>query len=329
MRLLKEYMKERLVFPVVFLLSCLIFAAVFSLYHISPAAVVYPAVLSLFFLLIGMGIDFLQVGRKHRKLEKIRGLTGALTDDFPAAETILDWDYQQIIASVLDDAAESERQRDGDAKEAVEYYTVWVHQIKTPISAMKLMLQEEDTPKARRLSSELLRIEQYVEMVLAYLRLGAESGDYVFREYDLDAVIRKAVRRFAPEFIGRKLRLDYEPVNVKLVTDEKWLLLVIEQVLSNALKYTREGGVKIYLKEPLTLCIEDTGIGIAPSDLPRIFEKGYTGYNGRTDVASSGIGLYLCRRILKNLGGKIRAESEPEKGTVILISLEQYPLRTE
>lgn len=329
MRLLKEYMKERFVFPVVFFLSCLIFAAVFGLYHISPGAVLYPAVLSLFFLLTGMGIDFLRVRRKHRRLEKIHGLTGALTDDFPAAETIMDRDYQQIIASLLDDTAEAERKRECDAKETVEYYTVWVHQIKTPISAMKLMLQEEDTPKARRLSSELLRIEQYVEMALAYLRLGAESGDYVFREYDLDAVIRKAVRRFAPEFIGRKLHLDYEPVNVKLVTDEKWLLLVIEQVLSNALKYTRDGGVKIYLKEPLTLCIEDTGIGIAQSDLPRIFEKGYTGYNGRTDAASSGIGLYLCRRILKNLGGKIWAESEPEKGTVISIGLEQYPLRTE
>lgn len=329
MELFKRYLKERIPFLIVFLLSCVIFAAVFFLYHIPPGAVVYPAVLSILIIMTGMCRDFVRVRKKHRKLSAIRGISDTMVTEFPEEKTIADSDYQQIIASILEDAAEIERKRECADREMVEYYTVWVHQIKTPISAMKLMLQNEDTREARRLSSELLRIEQYVEMVLAYLRLDSGSGDYVFKEYDLDEIIRKEIRRFASEFIGRKLRLEYEPVKVKIVTDEKWLALVIGQILSNALKYTKEGGVKIYLKEPLLLCIEDTGIGIAPSDLPRIFEKGYTGYNGRMNAASSGIGLYLCRRILKNLGAGIRVESEPDRGTAVLIDLAQYPLRTE
>ena len=131
-------------------------------------------------------------------------------------------------------------------------------------------------------------------MVMVYLRLTGGS-DLVLRECQLDGIVRRAVRRFAGEFIGRKLKLCYEPLNVSCVTDEKWLLFVIEQVLSNALKYTRAGSITIELEAPKALVIRDTGIGVAPEDLPRIFEKGYTGYNGRGDQKASGLGLYLCR----------------------------------
>ena len=123
--------------------------------------------------------------------------------------------------------------------------------------------------------------------------------------------------------------LEYEPTELQIVTDEKWLSFVIEQILSNALKYTKSGSVKIYLERPKILCIEDTGIGIAPEDLPRIFENGYTGYNGRSDKKASGIGLYLCRRVCDNLGVGISAESELDKGTVIRLDLEQYEMKKE
>ena len=203
---------------------------------------------------------------------------------------------------------------------------MWVHQIKTPIASMRLSLQQEDTPQARRLLQELSRAEQYVEMVMVYLRLTGGS-DLVLREYELDAIVRRAVRRFAGEFIGRKLKLCYEPLNVSCVTDEKWLLFVIEQVLSNALKYTRAGSITIELEAPKTLVIRDTGIGVAPEDLPRIFEKGYTGYNGRGDQKASGLGLYLCRTICKRLGHTITASSVPDHGTAIRITLEQRQVR--
>lgn len=213
------------------------------------------------------------------------------------------------------DAAETRR------GETVAYYTAWVHQIKTPIAAMRLTLQGEDTPAARRLTAELGRIEQYVDMVLTYLRLEEGGSDYVIRPCSVDEVVRAAVRRFAGEFIDRRIRLDYEPVQWETVTDGKWLTFVVEQLLSNALKYTgQEGAIRIYRRGD-ELCIADTGIGIAPEDLPRVFQMGYTGQNGRLDRRSSGIGLYLCRRICGNLRHGIRMESVPGKGTTVYLTL--------
>ena len=211
----------------------------------------------------------------------------------------------------------------------IDYYTIWAHQIKTPIASMRLNLQSEDTAFARRISEDLFRIEQYVEMVLCYLRLDSGSTDYIIREYDLDSIIKQAIKRFAPQFIRRRIQLFYEPVHASVLTDEKWLLFVMEQVLSNALKYTESGSITIVLEAPLTLCIRDTGIGIAPDDLPRIFEKGYTGYNGRSDKKASGIGLYLCRRICKNLGHTITALSSLDAGTEIRLGLAHEKIKIE
>lgn len=168
-----------------------------------------------------------------------------------------------------------------------------------------------------------------MEMVLGYLRLESPSSDYVIRNYALDDIVRQAVRKYASQFIRRKLRLEYTPLNVSVITDEKWLLFVIEQVLSNALKYTRSGSVSITLEAPKTLCIHDTGIGIAPEDLPRVFEKGFTGCNGRTDKRATGIGLYLCRRILEKLGHTIAITSTVGEGTTVRIGLQQDALEVE
>ena len=165
-------------------------------------------------------------------------------------------------------------------------------------------------------------------MVLTYLRLEEGGSDYVIRPCSVDEVVRAAVRRFAGEFIDRRIRLDYEPVQWETVTDGKWLTFVVEQLLSNALKYTgQEGVIRIY-RQGDELCIADTGMGIAPEDLPRIFERGYTGGNGRTDRQASGIGLYLCRRICQNLGHTITAVAH-EDGTELQIDLQSEKLEIE
>ena len=210
----------------------------------------------------------------------------------------------------------------------VEYYTVWAHQIKTPIASMRLTLQNEDSPLSRTISDDLFRIEQYVEMVLCYLRLGSESTDYVIAKQDLDKLLKQAFRHFSGQFISKKLKLEYEETPFTALTDEKWLLFVIEQILSNAVKYTPSGGeIRVSMKTPGILCIKDTGIGIAPEDLPRIFERGYTGLNGRADKKASGLGLYLCKRICDNLNHRIWAESG--EGTAVYLDLRSKKLETE
>ena len=195
--------------------------------------------------------------------------------------------------------------------------------MKLPISGLKLLLETEEVLDSTILKSELFQIEQYVDMVLAYIRMNSISTDYVIKAYDLDTIIRQAIRRFSIEFIRKKIRLEFNETEKQIITDEKWLVFVIEQLLSNALKYTKKGVIKIYLKNEDTLVIEDTGIGIDSSDCYRVFEKGYTGMNGRQNKKASGIGLYLCKTIMNNLSHKIWIESEEGKGTKVMLSFEQ------
>ena len=329
MKLFFSYLNQRKKVIGLFFLFALIHMAVFALYRLPVAATGYPVALCLVIGLIAIVLDYRKTARHHRTLSAIQSMTDAITLPLPGPEGILEEDYQQIVRLMCDEM----RQRAGDAgrkyQEAIDYYTVWAHQIKTPIASMRLHLQNEDSPLSRQLSSDLTRIEQYADMVLTFLRLDSDSTDYVIRAYDLDAIVRQAVRKFSGDFIARKLKLIYEPMDAKIITDEKWLSFVVEQVLSNALKYTPSGSIRIYMEAPKTLCIQDTGIGIAPEDLPRIFEKGYTGYNGRSDRKASGIGLYLCKRICQNLGHSISAASVPGEGTVVRIDLYQKELETE
>ena len=308
----------------VFCLFCAVFLAAFWLYRLPLGAVAYPALLCALAGILFLGWEARDACRRHRRLQEIAGLSGSLMEGFPEPRTLEEADYQEIIRLLRQEQRDRENQMSRRYEEMVEYYTIWAHQIKTPIASMKLTLQNQDSPLARRASEELFRIEQYVEMVLMFLRLDSSSTDYVFREYGLDGIIRQAARKFSTQFINKKVRLLYEPVEARVVTDSKWLLFVVEQVLSNAVKYTPSGGtVTIGWEAPGTLYVRDTGIGIAPEDLPRIFERGYTGYNGRRDQKASGIGLYLCRRICRNLGHTISAQSVPGEGTVIRLGLEQ------
>ena len=326
MKLFLHYLRSKALKIGAFLLFALLFLVSFRLYHLPLAAVWYPSALCAALGLVILLLDFRRVRQRHLELQQILKSLPTLPETLPQPQAVLEEDYRALTRALLAQQRTLETQLNSRYQDMLDYYTLWAHQIKTPIASMRLCLQQEDTPQARRLLQELSRAEQYVEMVMVYLRLTGGS-DLVLREYELDAIVRRAVRRFAGEFIGRKLKLCYEPLHVSCVTDEKWLLFVIEQVLSNALKYTRAGSITIELEAPKTLVIRDTGIGIAPEDLPRIFEKGYTGYNGRGDQKASGLGLYLCRTICKRLGHTITASSVPDHGTAIRITLEQRQVR--
>ena len=194
---------------------------------------------------------------------------------------------------------------------------------------MKMILQQEDTEENHLLSAELFRIEQYTEMALQYLRLDSKTNDFVFQQYDLDSIIRQAIRKYAPQFILRKIRLIYEPVSMTILTDEKWMLFLLEQLLSNAIKYTPHGSVTISVTPEKVLQVADTGIGIAPEDLPSIFEKGFTGYNGRVDKKSTGLGLYLCQQAAKKISVSLSVTSEVGKGSAFSVHLDIPPLQVE
>lgn len=315
------YCKRNIRWIALSLINLFTMSIIIQLNGIAISEWAYGAVLCLFFILVIGALDFVFYYQKHRRLLEAKKVIQISVNALEMPGDQIEEDYQELLRLVHEDRVKAVNDLQNRKKDLVEYYTMWVHQIKTPIAAMRLLLQAEDTPQNREMAEELFQIEQYVEMALHYTRLDSESSDFLIQWYELDEIVREAVRKYARVFIRKKINLNYQPLKVQVLTDEKWLEFVIEQILSNAVKYTQKGTVSIYMEDERTIVIEDTGIGIRPEDLPRVCEKGYTGYNGHTNKRSTGIGLYLCKRILKKLSHSIEIDSELGEGTRVKIGL--------
>ena len=250
------------------------------------------------------------------------------TADLPKAETPLEEIYQEIIREQEKRCQREQKESREKLVRSREYYTRWSHQIKTPIAAMELLLQEEPAD-ARALKRELLKTSQYVEMALSYQRMEGEGNDLVIQRYELRPVVMQAVKKVSPLLIHKHISFSAGDLSGEVLTDEKWLVFVLEQLLTNASKYTKEGGSVRIGKENGLLVLRDTGIGIRPEDLPRIFEWGYTGYNGRLDKRSTGVGLALVKQVMEMLGNKIEIRSVLGEGTEVLLDLRRTELEAE
>lgn len=309
-----------------FLLFAFITGVVNFLYDAPSEASLYAVLLCAALGLIALTVDYIRFHQKYTTLCLLRDNISAGLEQLPDPENIGDEAYTKLIRTL-----ETENRRLlSDAKlreqDSADYYTMWVHQIKTPIAAMNLLLQQNPDVE---LSEQLFRIEQYVEMALTYIRCGNDATDYVLRSASLDDIIKTSVKKYSRSFIRKKLTLRYTETGLRVVTDEKWLGFALEQIISNALKYTRSGSITIATENGNTLIVEDTGIGIAAEDLPRICEKGYTGYNGRQEKKSTGIGLFLTKKILDSLGHTLTITSELGKGTRVAIGFSNPNVRFE
>ena len=323
-----EYTAGNILSVLSFVFAAAVFYTVFWLYGVETEPVLYATLISAVILLIVFVLRFSSVYKKHKRLEKIKNDAEYAVLKLP--------DYKDPIKKDLADIAEKMSALKTDAEtrmnrkysDSADYFTLWAHQIKTPIAAMRLLLQTGDSPENDELEEQLFKIEQYVEMVLQYIRSDSISSDLEIKSYDLGKIVRSAVKK---QFLRKKTRVIVGDINCRVLTDEKWLSFVIEQIISNALKYTSEGTVEIYMDKSAekTLVIADTGIGIRPEDLPRIFEKGFTGFNGREDKKSTGIGLFLCKKILTKLSHTITVTSEVGKGTAVKLCLDTVSLGVE
>lgn len=309
----------------------LIFLMVFALYSLPFEPLYYGISLTITFIVIIGAVRFCSYYKKHELLKRLKMNITIANYELPISKELIEKDYQELIEIIDKARLDIINKKDKSYSEMVDYYTIWAHQIKTPIAAMRLLLQSEKSNFHMDLLDQLFKVEQYVEMVLQYLRIESISSDLVFRSYNLDTIIKQAIKKYSSTFIRKKIKLYYEETHRDILTDEKWLVFVIEQILSNALKYTNTGEISIYMDNqlPQVLVIEDTGIGIAGEDLPRIFERGYTGFNGRRDKKSTGIGLYLCKRILNNMSHTITIESTIDKGTKVKIGFDTVDMVIE
>lgn len=322
MRLFLSFLYSRRRIIAVILMIGAVFTVLLLLYGVPTAAVAYAVLLCAVIVSAAAAGDFFRFGKKCRVLRELQNEILLTLEHLPEADTESENEYRQLLETLFIEKNSLVSAADKRYDDASDYFAMWAHQIKTPITAMSLALQSCDFPEKDEFSEYLQRIEQYVEMALCYVHLDNDESDLVIKKHSLDKIVKQAVRKFSNQFIHRKLTLVYEPLNVDVLTDEKLLLFVIEQLISNALKYTKRGKIEITLErsdEPILL-IRDTGIGIAPEDMPRVFERGFTGNNGRSDKRATGIGLYLCKRICGRLGHTISAQSG-ESGTEIRIDM--------
>lgn len=322
MKYLREYVSRVKKYGLAFFLCCFTAGCVAFLYDIPAEPVIYGGILCTLIMLLFFWDGYCKYARRREMLLQILNNSFLEEKMFPEPFDETEKLYQEIVKNFNSLRMKAEGGKRRFYEELTDYYTMWVHQIKTPISALRLLLQENKEENKAALS-ELFKIEQYVEMVLGYLRTEDISADMSFQEYELDRLIKEQIHKYARIFVGKKLTLHYEGVEECVLTDGKWLGFVIGQIFSNALKYTKQGGISVYMSPDRahTLVIEDTGMGIRQEDLPRVFEKGFTGHNGREDNRSTGIGLYLCVKIMKKLNHEITIESTPGKGTRVYLFL--------
>lgn len=282
-------------------------------------------------------VDILKYAERWKELKRCIATSDTYPGMFYTVPGDLEALYRSMIAKMRQEKEELIFEDQKRYTEMMDYYGMWAHQINTPIAAMRILVQsgmdreenEENQKLFRQLQMELFKTEQYVEMVLSYLKIGDIAKDMVLERCDLGKVVRQAVKKYSRLFILQKLSLEMGEIAEIVLTDEKWLSFVVEQIISNALKYTKSGSVSIYLEQEGVLVIKDTGIGISAEDLPRIMEKGYTGYNGRIDKRSTGIGLYLCKKVMDKLHHQLRIDSEDGKGTKVVLDLRRTQLDLE
>lgn len=328
-QVLGAYLKEHIKTVIIYAVIAAIFFGIAGLYNYEGAIrnMSYAVILIAFFgVLYGMW-DYARYRKRCMALLSVSEKKDERDYCLPERKSYLEGIYQDMVCEAEKEKRRMVSEYDEKKRDMADYYTMWTHQIKTPIAALRLILQEE-----RQSLEELFKIEQYAQMALHYARLDSLSSDLLFNTQDITSIVKQAVKKYAILFIGSGLSFSMEEFSCQAVSDEKWLSFVVEQILSNALKYTPQGKIRIYgldrqrretKGEAVFVVIEDSGIGIRKEDLPRIFERGFTGYNGRLDKKSTGIGLYLCKQVFDRLSHTIEVESGVGEGTRVILGFVQ------
>ena len=302
----KDFLKENKNLIIIFLIISITYLLVFLAFDIEIFVLLYGFLINLFILTSFLSykyfrseeITFEEITKNPSNREKI------IIDEFSK----LDKKYKNLMISY--------NNMESDIK---DFYGLWIHEIKTPIAENKLILAD-DLPDHKLLIENNKKIEDYLNILLGFVRFNSKTNDYVFKEVEIESLIKEIIREKSYEFISKKISLDLGDLSFETISDEKWLAFIINQVLNNSLKYTEAGGkIKIFFDNK-NLVIEDNGVGVKAADLPRVFEMGYTGENGRKFGAATGLGLYLVKSIGKDLNLDIKIESEEGKFTKIMIN---------
>jgi len=327
----KEFLKEQKVIFLIFFLQATCFATVFFLADLPLFFYWYALQVGFFLFFLLMVFQAFRYRKKWLALKRLSSSSLDVLLYLDGAETAIEKQYEQEIIRLAKEIRQLKKENSNQLTDQLDYFTLWLHQIKTPIASLSLLFQQSRSanPEVKEMEKELIRIEDYTQMALGYMKLEQPGEELDIGREALDPIIKQVLKKYALMFISKKITLKYEPLETVIVTDRQWLELLIELLVSNSLKYTPERvNVSIYLEQNDQLIIQDNGIGIRKEDLPKIFERGYSGWNARRIEKSTGLGLFLGRKICRRLGYKLSIQSEINQGTTIQIDLNQKRFQT-
>lgn len=319
--IIRHYIREKSILYVGYGSLLVVFFIVFYLHHWPLEAFKDAALLSATFLILFSLYDVWHYAQKHKLLLKMQDYHEFYREQLellPKEKNLLLEDYQQLLWQSVTEKEELATKYEGKTQQLLDYYGMWSHQIKTPLSALNLLVQSQESPNVQ-MKQELFKIDEYLSMMLHYLKMTNLEEDLLIETIDVQSAVKQTIRKFSTFFIQKNLSVEVKDFHQEVITDRKWFNFILEQIMFNAIKYTPSGGIIISWQEN-SLLIQDSGIGILPEDLPRIFDKGYTGYNGREDKKATGLGLHMSQTIGKPLGITFKATSEIGKGTTVWIT---------
>lgn len=324
---LKDYLKERILFLLINLILFVIIGGIMVLINSNRNLIILTFCIWFFPLLTYIIIEYIKQKILYNELNSTmdnldkKYLLPEIMNEPDNLEGKFLYDILRLANKDMHEHVKKYRDRENEYREYIE---TWVHEIKTPIASTRLIIENNQNDITRSIKDEIKKVEEYIEQVLFYSRSNNVSKDYIIKEVSLADLVRRIIKRNSRDFISKGIAIDIEAVEGTVYSDAKWLEFIVNQLIGNATKYIkgRDGKVTINTirnENSIVLTIVDNGIGIINKDVNRVFEKGYTGENGRKFGQSTGIGLYLCKKLAEQLGLGLTLTSKTGEGTKVSI----------
>ena len=323
---LSEYIKDKINYILALATYIIIISTYLKAINLAYSTIFIVIFITCTFFIVAFLISYYKTSKYLKNIEKTmdklpeKYLITEILQKPRSAEKLA---YYRILKKVNKSMLENVTDIKEKQKDYKEYIESWVHEIKIPITSAKLLCENNKSEITNKIDEDIEEVNNYVEQALFYARMDQVSNDFMIREINLNEVIKNVLARNKKIMIQNNMKVEINGVNINCYTDEKWLEFILNQIITNSIKYRNNNAVirinAIENKENIVLKIKDNGIGIKKSEIDRIFDKGFTGTNGRNQKKSTGIGLYLCKRLCKGIGMEIDANSKENEYTEIVI----------
>lgn len=324
---LSEYIKDKINYILALAIYIIIISTYLKAISLTYSTIFIVIFITLTFFVLAFLISYYKTSKYLKNIEKTmdklpeKYLITEIWQKPRGAEKLA---YYKILKRANKSMLENVTDIKEKQKDYKEYIESWVHEIKIPITSAKLLCENNKSDITNKIDEDIEEVNNYVEQALFYARMDQVSNDFMIREISLNEVIKNVLARNKKIMIQNNMKVELKDVNIKCYTDEKWLEFILNQIITNSIKYRNDNNAVVKItgiqnKENIILKIKDNGIGIKKSEIDRIFDKGFTGTNGRNQTKSTGIGLYLCKRLCEGIGMEIDANSKENEYTEIVI----------